>query len=135
MSSRLLVALVAAALTVTACSSSSSSSTGSSVGGSTKAKSCKNSKLNHSASTTDSACNECGDAKCSAEGAAVLGSDPNAFGGPCGETITCLCDCDSSDTKCLASCPSAPKACTDALAAAQSCESAKCATECGADGG
>ncbi len=128
-------------LTLLACSGSSSSTTSSSsgssagkLGGSAKAKTCKNTTINPPSKTVDDACDACDADKCAAEGAALIGSDPNAFGGACGDFITCSCDCDKADTACLTKCPLA-QACKDAIDAAQSCQGSKCKTECAKDGG
>ena len=129
-------------LTLLACSGSSSSTTSSSsgssagkLGGTAKAKTCKNTTYNHPSTAVDDACDACEADKCAAEAAVAFGSDPNAFGGACGDFITCSCDCDKADAACSAKCPAPSQACKDALAAALSCQGSKCKTECAKDGG
>jgi len=121
---------------VFACGSGSSSSPSSGkLGGSAKRSTCKNKTLNQSSTASDEVCDACDAEKCAVEGAAALGADPNAFGGVCGEYLACACDCDMADAACLAKCPVASQACKDAVAATQTCERSKCATECAKDGG
>ncbi len=142
-SSALSSVLFVGLLSITACSGSStsgssgspSSSSESGLGGSAKAKTCKNVTLNPPRTAIDDACDACDAKECSAEGAAVLGTDPDAFGGACAAFITCSCECEKADSACLLACPSATQACTDAIAAAQSCEKSKCAAACAKDGG
>lgn len=129
----LVLPLVVASLAVVACSSSSSTTTSSStatLGGANKAKTCKNTSLNHTRTAQDDACDQCDAEKCASEGTTAIGSDPNAFGGACGSYIGCICDCDKSDIACLTKCGSPSQACSDALNAAKQCEQSKCSAQC-----
>jgi hypothetical protein len=122
--------------TTTSTSGSSGSSPSAQLGGVDKAKTCKNVSLNHlSTDTTTDPCNDCEATKCSVEIATTIGTDPAAFGGACGETLSCYCECDKTDGTCLAKCPPQTQACADALTAGKRCEAAKCATECNKDAG
>ncbi len=117
---------------VTACSGASSPTVGnaSSLGGSEKFKTCKSPR-------TPGKCETCAAAKCNAESAVGLGTDPNAFGGACAEYHQCKCDCLISDRVCNTACTKT-KACEDAFVSVQSCTEANCTKECTttiADGG
>lgn len=129
-----------------ACSSDSSSESSSSSGASTsssgsgetnhggveKAKTCKNTTSRIYGTATS--CNTCDQTRCASELDAVYGSDPNVFGGACGDAANCQCDCSASDMTCLSAC-TLSQACVQAFGALGRCQESKCESECRLDGG
>lgn len=139
---RLPLSLAVASLLVACSSSSPSASTSTAtpasepagsqpaLGGSAKVRTCKNKRLNPTRTPDDDVCDRCGATQCADESAAGIGTDPDAFGGACADTVSCICECDAADKTCLAKCPLPSGACNAALEAVKSCENAHCATEC-----
>ena len=122
---------------VSACSNGTGArGEGSTLGGSTKNTTCKNTEVSSPRTPADMKCDTCGAQKCSSQAGAVLGSDPNAFGGACGPHQQCVCDCDAKDQTCETKCdarptsPGSPSQCDVALAALISCLDASCHAEC-----
>ena len=124
-----------------ACSSSSSSSSGGSGSGGNAANlggsnvQCKNksSSSNSALDPDDKACAECAASNCRTEVNNYLGSNPNAFEGPCGAGFNCLCNCNEGDANCTFGCFSqftGNQACLSATQAANSCLQSKCGSVC-----
>lgn len=104
------------------------------IGGINKKSTCKNESLNKKdAGPRNAACEDCEATQCANETARAVGTDPNTFGGSCGEYLNCTCDCSVTDKSCLFTCPNPSDACTSEIKAGLECARAKCATECGDD--
>lgn len=109
-------------------------SPGSRVGGIAKKSTCKNESLNkRDAGPRNVACDDCEAVQCAKEFELAVGTDPNTFGGVCGEYLNCTCDCSESDKSCFFKCPDPSDACKAAINAGLECAHAKCAAECGDD--
>ncbi|MBS2011335.1 MAG: hypothetical protein JST00_00375 [Deltaproteobacteria bacterium] len=123
--------LSAALLVLGACSAGSGSttqetgSTGSKLGGSAKNATCTNTEVSAPRTGNDATCDACMLENCPAEANAMVGSDPNAFGGACGAHQQCVCDCRASDDACMTACKTSAE-CASALGAALECMKAKC---------
>lgn len=107
---------------------SATTSDGAKLGGLAKNTTCRNPDVSKPRSAMDQACDACAAEQCLTEARAVLGSDPNAFGGACADYQQCVCDCDGADQTCETGCEhlKSSAACDDALRVALGCLATNC---------